>query len=244
MKIGHYIVKAKYKPEEVLPFMGENKQPKEFAGVMVSMDSHRYRNFVEHGCTCLKCGIVGSIMVLERSSSKKERRTKSIRNLNGKNHFNLYAVEKNGNKVMMTKDHIVPKSEGGKNHVDNYQVLCTKCNQKKGSMSNDDFMNGNYKKTIKKAKKVVHDKNYIIKRRMFMKFLDGLKIREMYFRNNPKKLWKTNPIEYISSFKWCKSNEEVYPGIGKIYWNNINNMWLMELNKTLPIYVREEDNVK
>lgn len=36
-----------------------------------------------------------------------------------------------GNEVLMTKDHIIRKREGGKDHVDNMQVMCTFCNSEK-----------------------------------------------------------------------------------------------------------------
>lgn len=35
----------------------------------------------------------------------------------------------------LTKDHIIPKSRGGKNDVNNYQTLCKKCNTMKGTMT-------------------------------------------------------------------------------------------------------------
>ena len=31
----------------------------------------------------------------------------------------------------MTKDHIIPKSKGGKNELSNYQTMCTYCNNEK-----------------------------------------------------------------------------------------------------------------
>lgn len=34
-------------------------------------------------------------------------------------------------KSNLTIDHIVPKSQGGANHIGNYQVLCKKCNENK-----------------------------------------------------------------------------------------------------------------
>ena len=44
-------------------------------------------------------------------------------------HLNLYAADN----VLMTKDHIVPKSKGGRNHMSNYQTMCAECNDRKGS---------------------------------------------------------------------------------------------------------------
>lgn len=32
-----------------------------------------------------------------------------------------------------TKDHVVPRSFGGRNHIDNYVLACAKCNNKRGT---------------------------------------------------------------------------------------------------------------
>lgn len=52
-------------------------------------------------------------------------------------HFNLYAPGLPGwhNKpwVLMTQDHIVPKSRGGATMMSNLQTMCEKCNSEKGN---------------------------------------------------------------------------------------------------------------
>lgn len=42
-------------------------------------------------------------------------------------HLNLYSGD-----MVMTKDHIIPSSQGGRNTMDNYQVMCKHCNLVKG----------------------------------------------------------------------------------------------------------------
>jgi len=89
--------------------------------IPVTMESHRYQLFAEKGITCEKCGLEGKFFALE-----KHRLTDG-----DKYHFNLYGISKRGKEVMLTKDHIVPRSKGGKNNLNNYQTLCIKCNSKK-----------------------------------------------------------------------------------------------------------------
>lgn len=44
-------------------------------------------------------------------------------------HLDLYS----GDGMMMTIDHIHPRSKGGSNTVDNYQMMCELCNSRKGN---------------------------------------------------------------------------------------------------------------
>ena len=39
----------------------------------------------------------------------------------------------------MTIDHIVPRSKGGADHLDNLQLLCGACNSMKGDRSQPEF---------------------------------------------------------------------------------------------------------
>ena len=69
--------------------------------------------------TCISCGIEGQYFVMEQDEGSNP-------------HFNLYAL-KDGKEVLMTKDHVIPKSKGGKDLMSNYQVMCLQCNQEKGN---------------------------------------------------------------------------------------------------------------
>lgn len=75
------------------------------------------------GTKCAKCGLKAKFFAREREKGKKKRHQKW--------HLALYGITNSGQEVKMTKDHIVPKAKGGKNNINNYQVLCYDCNQKK-----------------------------------------------------------------------------------------------------------------
>lgn len=87
-------------------------------GYEIYTQSGRYWNFERHGFKCCKCGLEASFAAIEKKSNSK------------KYHINLYGIE-NGEEVLFTKDHIFPKSLGGKNVNKNYQTMCEKCNSKK-----------------------------------------------------------------------------------------------------------------
>jgi len=85
--------------------------------------SDRYKTFFTKGYSCCQCGIKGKYFALEAGLGSKIPQY----------HLNLYAVNNENEEILMTKDHITPKSKGGINHLDNYQTMCCNCNAKKGS---------------------------------------------------------------------------------------------------------------
>lgn len=89
-----------------------------FDGHPVKTWSQRYQLFPLN-TTCVKCGLQATHYKLEKNASSKLF------------HFNLYGM-KDGKEILFTKDHIIPASKGGKNHISNYQVMCCSCNQAKG----------------------------------------------------------------------------------------------------------------
>lgn len=111
-----------FPPDEVLSKATSHESKYEFEvnGLVynVKMNSDRYLLFQKNR-NCVVCGLEGTKMMLDINPGD---------NLP---HFNLYG-EENGRLVLMTKDHIVPKSKGGKNELDNYATCCSVCNNLKG----------------------------------------------------------------------------------------------------------------
>jgi len=138
-----------YSLDEVLPFVyyGEPKKhgkqykkpnnalsQKDYDGHMVYMNSDRYQCFDFHGTHCVKCGLVGEFFALERFAIVNGKS-----NTQDRYHFNLYGI-KGGREVMISKDHVIPVSKGGKDRLNNYQTMCVECNKAKGSVDNERFM--------------------------------------------------------------------------------------------------------
>ena len=87
----------------------------------VHRGSLRYLTFAKSQvCHC--CGIVGTRMFLDTTGIGS-----------GSAHFNLYA-EWNGKLVLMTKDHVLPRSKGGPDTVENMRTMCECCNGHRGNL--------------------------------------------------------------------------------------------------------------
>lgn len=120
--LKRYCTFKKEETEKIIKYLVDNKKEGQVLinGYKVVSDSSRYENFFYHGCKCVKCGAEAEFAALEKDTCSKD-----------KYHINLYAVV-NGKERMLTKDHIYPRSLGGYDALVNYQVLCSKCNGKKG----------------------------------------------------------------------------------------------------------------
>ena len=110
-------------------------------GYDVYTTSLRYKTFIEKGYKCVCCGRVGTHYILEHPKGSNEKRA----------HFNLYSDDN----VLMTKDHILPKSMGGVDKIENMRTMCAICNSKKGNTVPDGYIPG------KVQKKKIDNRDYI-----------------------------------------------------------------------------------
>lgn len=125
---GGYLRKETYSVDELLSKVEMHHTKKDIAifdGDPIKLGSDRYKVFKSKGVCCVKCNIEGKFFAKERTYTKKESKIISW-------HMNLYAIDKDGNEVMLTKDHIHPVKLGGPYHLSNYDPMCQPCNTEKG----------------------------------------------------------------------------------------------------------------
>lgn len=88
------------------------------------LTSGRMRVFAVHGCKCCKCGIEGTEVLHTMDAG-------------GGHHIDLFAV-KDGVYRLMNRDHILPASLGGPNHLWNLRPMCAHCNSERGNTYTDE----------------------------------------------------------------------------------------------------------
>jgi 5-methylcytosine-specific restriction endonuclease McrA len=130
MKDPNLIRKETLPVEEVLPlivYTPKELSAKSFPDAMkviggdpINVSSLKLQTFKSSGTRCRICGAKGSYFAKERYPSEPHY------------HLNLYCL-KGDEEVLMTKDHIIPVSKGGRDRLNNYQTLCIECNRKKAS---------------------------------------------------------------------------------------------------------------
>ncbi len=116
---------ATFALDEILPLIGkiDIASIRDFS---VRLLSWRYQVYALKGTTCVTCGLKAEYFAFERERSQTHALP----------HLNLYALKLSNSKksmveVMITIDHIIPKSKGGTNDMTNLQPMCSRCNQKK-----------------------------------------------------------------------------------------------------------------
>lgn len=150
------ITLARYVNEDILPYIG-NGNPKDKTFILpsgvydVKMRGTRLECF-KRSQSCVWCRMTGTVWLLQ----KHERGIPKVQTFcfleecpwcalhpQPKQveapHLNLYAQDRAGNLILMTQDHILARSRGGSNKLDNLATMCCRCNQAKGSDLIDEF---------------------------------------------------------------------------------------------------------
>ncbi len=101
---------------------------------MTLTNTHGMQLFKSKGTDCVCCGAKGAYFRKEKTKGPSSSYYCNW-------HLNLYAINEYGEEVLMTKDHILAKSLGGENEIDNYQPMCQNCNSKKGDKTLEEWDN-------------------------------------------------------------------------------------------------------
>ena len=144
MKSQSYFRFAKLRLGKVLPHINKKCNKLKLTDkISVNTYSVRLRTF-KKSIVCVWCGVKATHFWVERCHNGNTK----------KFHLNMYSIKSNGKEVLMTRDHIIPKSKGGSNSLDNMQTMCVECNQRKGNGDIAPDCSSNYCSTPKiKAKK-------------------------------------------------------------------------------------------
>ena len=124
-----YDIYKKYKIEEILKSLNEDKLPDRVIYNEIDYKdslrrAHIMKNLmIRNGIKCVKCNIIPSYFALGKDKI-------------GKWHLDLYGGDTNDFDHMLTIDHIHPKSKGGGNTMENYQLMCKICNEDKSDSVN------------------------------------------------------------------------------------------------------------
>lgn len=82
----------------------------------IATKKKRLKVFKDKGCVCSSCGVEGTKLVKGVAKDKSEHWVVCTQDL-----------------IPFTVDHIIPRSLGGANNIDNYQPMCAPCNFAKGN---------------------------------------------------------------------------------------------------------------
>ena len=135
----HMVVFKSFEAEPLLQdlqasFAGVTSRSFKFPFGTVSAHTHSIRYDVfRQSLKCCRCGIVGSIMLLETDACVYKGTLAKNKPLYSA-HWNLYAVLSTGALRLMTQDHIIPKSLGGPTTLANLRTMCARCNHARGNM--------------------------------------------------------------------------------------------------------------
>ena len=147
---SYKMILGEFQVDQIVPLLGTDK-PKQYFDTKVGqfgvrMSSNRLE-CLRRNQMCVRCGKEGTLFRLESVIRQpnmgpgcyiKECPWCSLHHIETP-HLNLYHVAEDGKLIMMTQDHILPKSRGGSDQIENLQTMCETCNHNKGSQLDSDL---------------------------------------------------------------------------------------------------------
>lgn len=137
----NYVSIKKFDVEPILELIRSKEKTAKYKNITFKVSGGRLSNFAYNGVDCICCGAKAAYFSLETQLH-------SVGDLKSY-HLNLYAIDRNGKPVMMTKDHIILRSLGGSDTVENYSPMCLRCNNLRGNSyeSQEEFIK-EFRKTL------------------------------------------------------------------------------------------------
>jgi len=107
----------------VFKLLDEGKKDITYPGLPgpCNLESMRLSTFRHNGIICRGCGLMGNHFSMCMHNGSKLQLL----------HLNLFAINDRGHEILMTKDHILARSKGGPDILENLQTMCANCNMKK-----------------------------------------------------------------------------------------------------------------
>lgn len=121
-----WIIHSFWSVDDTLNLLKNIKKKKGYIihnGVKIGIHYDKFSLFLKGKHCCKLCKLPITYVVLEKQMKDIQRY-----------HFNFYTIHpENKQEILFNIDHIIPKSKGGQDHLDNYQLTCEICNMKKGN---------------------------------------------------------------------------------------------------------------
>lgn len=165
--------------EPILELILSDKPYAYVEGIRVKTGGVRLETFATKGVDCISCSLKGEFFRIEYNTSGA--------------HLNLYAINPYGDEVLMTRDHIIPRSQGGLNNVDNMNTMCTHCNGRRGIRPLAQFLQKN-KGAYKPGVTDINDFKNCIRNYIESYGVDNKVIRMLSGQDSSSKLWKISAL--------------------------------------------------